>query len=103
MDVEYIVIVDLGVYMKKSSDYGTHCPVCKTDWTRTPRIVVNEDWVHCKKCKKKAEDIIKERGKVNPMFGSGGIVKGEEVDRSLAFPDYAMNNGYYVDEDYDAF
>ena len=38
--------------------FGKTCPVCRTEWSKVPRIVCNEYWWHCEKCEKKAKDII---------------------------------------------
>lgn len=43
-----------------SNKYGQFCPICKTEWTKTPRIVCNDYWYSCEKCGKKADDILKE-------------------------------------------
>lgn len=45
------------------------CPICKTPWTRTPRIVTNEFWVHCIPCNKKKEDLIKDYNKSPKSYG----------------------------------
>ncbi len=56
-----------------------NCPICKTKWTKTPRIVVNEYWYHCEICKKKAEDIMAEQEKakeVNPVENKNWLYGG---------------------------
>jgi len=50
---------------EKKTKHGERCPVCYTEWTKTPRIVCNEYWWHCVRCEKKAEDI--KSSKTNPI------------------------------------
>ena len=75
-----------------SKDYGSKCPKCETEWTKTPRVVNGEVWVHCKPCNKKADDIIKSMNEINPID-----ISKTRADK-LPLPDY-MNVGGYRDPD----
>ena len=61
---------------EKEAKYGELCPVCKTPWTKTPRVVTSDRWWHCEKCAKKASTIAKqesnkkEKSSVNPVDNS---------------------------------
>ena len=65
-------------------DLGDNCPVCKTTWTKTSRIVCGDHWIHCVPCGKKAEDIIAETKK----------------DKFKNDPDWHKNNSYYATDRY---
>lgn len=65
---------------EKEVKYGESCPVCKTSWTKTPRVVTSDKWWHCEKCKKKAITIFKQeanKNQVNPIdLDSWGYGRG---------------------------
>jgi ribosomal protein L37AE/L43A len=72
-------------YMNNDKEpFGKTCPVCRTEWSKVPRIVCNEYWWHCEKCEKKAKDIIEEENKNKKAgFADGGISDSHDPYREL--------------------
>lgn len=81
-------------------DLPDNCPVCKTKWTRTPRVVTTDVWVHCKPCGSKAEDIMKKHKepKINP-HATPSKYSGTKYDKE----EWSSYDTSYFDDDFGLF